>query len=70
MARGEGFDLEVYRAKHRDYRGRMEDGRRNYLELCPETGATVLVVEGPEITYGTRQRALKGRATQPSRRPQ
>ncbi len=45
VSRMPGFDLETYRAKHRNYRGRMADGRRNYLELCPETGATVLVVE-------------------------
>ena len=47
-----GLDLATYRAKHKDYRGRMADGRRSYLAYEPETGATVLLVEAPECDCG------------------
>ena len=35
----------LYRHRHRDYKGRMVDGRRSVLDMDRETGATVLVPE-------------------------
>jgi len=39
------FDPEKWRTMHRDYKGRMADGRRCHMALEPITGDTVLLVE-------------------------